>query len=170
MQHAVVVMGVAASGKSAVGAALAEALGVPFVDGDDLHPPGNLRKMMAGVPLGDADRAGWLDALASRVRTAGATGGLLLAASALRRAYRDRLRAAGPVTFVYLRADRDVLAARLAARRGHFFPPALLDSQLAVLEAPGDDPGDPAVVVDAAQPPPEVVAAALRSLGAPAGG
>lgn len=130
-----VVMGVAGSGKSAVGTLLAERLGVVFADGDAFHPPANLAKMAAGIPLDDADRAPWLDAIAAWLAT---HADAVVACSALRRSYRDRLRGPG-VRFIYLRGTRDLLAQRLANRRDHFFPPQLLDSQLAALEEPGPD-------------------------------
>jgi gluconokinase len=139
----VVVMGVSASGKSTVGAALARDLGVPFVDGDDLHPAANIAKMSRGVPLDDADRMPWLDAVGARLADGAAHGGVVVACSALRRAYRDRLRAAAPTTvFVHLDADAETLARRAQGRHGHFMPASLLVSQLATLEPLGaDEPG-----------------------------
>lgn len=130
-------MGVSGCGKSSLGAALAAALALPFTDADDLHPAANRAKMAAGQPLTDADRWPWLQAVGAVL--AGGAG--VVACSALRRTYRDRLReAAGPVQFLHLVAPRKVIAQRLAARRGHFMPLALLDSQLATLEplAPGE--------------------------------
>ena len=132
-----VVMGVSGCGKSSLGATLAAALALPFTDADDLHPAANRAKMAAGQPLTDADRWPWLLAVGAVL----AKGAGVVACSALRRAYRDRLReAAGPVQFLHLVAPREVIAERLAARRGHFMPLALLDSQLATLEplAPGE--------------------------------
>jgi gluconokinase len=136
----VVVMGVSGSGKSSFGAALAEALGARFLDADDLHPPANRQKMAAGIALDDDDRGPWLDAvavwMAERIRT-GQPG--VVACSALRRRYRDRLCAAGAgVRFVYLAVSRAELEARMRARV-HFMPVTLLDSQLAALEPPGAD-------------------------------
>jgi gluconokinase len=130
-----VVIGVSGSGKTTVGKLLAARLGVPFADGDGFHSPANLAKMAAGTALDDADRAPWLDAIAAWLD---AHPRCVVACSALRRAYRDRLRRPD-VCFVYLHGPRDVLASRLAARPSHFFPPALLDSQLAALEPPGPD-------------------------------
>ncbi|MEN2738525.1 gluconokinase [Microbacterium sp. X-17] len=140
---AVVVMGVSASGKSTVGAALARDLGVPFVDGDDLHPAANVAKMSRGVPLDDADRMPWLDAIGARLAEAAGHGGLVVACSALKRAYRDRLRAAAPTTvFVHVWADPETLVRRATARTGHFMPASLLVSQLATLEPLAvDEPG-----------------------------
>lgn len=157
-----VVMGVAGSGKSVIGAALARALGMPFLDADDLHPADNVARMRAGIPLTDADRAGWLDAIAVRLSAATRAGaGLVVACSALKRAYRDRLRAGAPtVRFVFLRGDRELIAARLGQRRGHFMPPALLDSQLATLEEPDAD--ERAWTVDVSQTPERIVGDLLR--------
>lgn len=135
----VVQMGVSGSGKSTTGAALAAALGWPFIDADDLHPPANVAKMAAGTPLTDADRWPWLDRIVMGLRRVTASGGnAVLACSALKKAYRDRLATAGDVRFVYLRGDRETIAARLAARRHRYMPATLLDSQFATLEVPGD--------------------------------
>jgi gluconokinase len=136
-----VVMGITGSGKSTVGAMLATRLGVDFVEGDDYHPPENVRRMASGIPLTDDDRAGWLQALATRIREANNTGtGLVLTCSALKRSYRDVLRTAAPeLRFVFLDGPRALIAQRLAERRGHFMPASLIDSQLATLEAPASD-------------------------------
>jgi gluconokinase len=134
-----VVMGVSGSGKSTVGLALARQLGWDFEEGDALHPSANVAKMAAGHPLDDADRAPWLTAVAAWLAAeiaAGCDG--VITCSALRRRYRDRLRRP-EVVFVYLAVPRAELVRRLAARRGHFMPPSLLDSQLAELEEPGPD-------------------------------
>ena len=135
-----VLCGVAGSGKTAVGQRVADRLGLPFFDADDAHPPANVARMRAGTPLTDADRAPWLAALTARLGAWACedTGGVL-ACSALRAAYRDSLRAGAPrLRFVLLTAPPTTLGERLSARRGHFFPPALLASQLAALE-PGPD-------------------------------
>lgn len=134
----IVIMGVSGCGKSTVGAALAEAMGIPYRDGDDLHPPANVEKMRAGIPLADDDRWPWLDRVAATLRD-GAP--VIVGCSALRRAYRDRIRAGagGPVQFVHLTGSREVIAARMADRKGHYMPPSLLDSQFATLEPPGTD-------------------------------
>jgi gluconokinase len=137
-----VVMGVSGSGKSTVGSALAAELGVPFVDADDLHPVANVEKMASGIPLTDDDRWPWLRLVGERLSGAGTTG-MVVACSALKRAYRDAIRAEAPgVRFVFLDASRALLEARVANRPTHFMPASLLDSQLASLEplAP-DEPG-----------------------------
>lgn len=146
----VIVMGVAGSGKTTVGAALAAALGWRFVDADDHHAAESIAKMARGEPLGDADRWPWLDRLRAIV-DAGLAGGerLVLACSALKASYRERLAggAAGRVRFVYLAGSAELFRGRLAGRAGHFMKPAMLDSQLATLEVPAD-----AVEVDAGVP------------------
>lgn len=139
MSLRIVVMGPSGSGKSTVGAALAETLGARFVDGDDLHPPINVEKMSAGVPLDDDDRAPWLRAVGAALRDEDL---IVMACSALRRRYREAIRAAAPdAFFVELVVDRSLLAARLGARADHFMPAALLDSQLEALEPLGEDEG-----------------------------
>jgi len=134
-----VVMGVSGSGKSTVGAALAARLNLPFEDADALHPAANIARMTAGIALTDADRWPWLDRVAAEIARwrAARTGGVI-ACSALKRAYRDRL-AAPDVTFVYLAEPPAVIRARLAHRRGHFMPPTLVDSQFETLEEPEPD-------------------------------
>lgn len=134
-----IVMGVSGCGKSTIGALLAEALGARFFDGDDFHPAANIAKMSRGEALTDADRWPWLDRVAAEL--ARGPGPVVGACSALRRAYRDRLSAgpAGRVGFVWLSGDKALIAARMAARQGHFMPPGLLDSQFATLEPPGPD-------------------------------
>src|SRR5262245_11668273 len=132
-------MGVAGSGKTTIGALFARARSLPFVEGDDLHPPENVRRMAAGIPLTDDDRLPWLLAIAARLRDAHRAGhGLVVACSALKRSYRDLLRTRGTadVRFVFLAGSRSLLLERLAGRRGHFMPPSLLDSQLGTLEEP----------------------------------
>jgi len=137
-----VVMGVCGSGKSLIGAQLARELDIEFVEGDGLHPPDNVTRMAAGIPLTDDDRHGWLIAIAARLREAKRAGvGLVVSCSALKRRYRDLLRTGGEadVRFVYLAGSRALLAERMTHRRGHFMPPSLLDSQLATLEQPSPD-------------------------------
>ncbi len=152
-----VVMGIAGSGKSTIGAALAHVLAVDFVEGDDYHPLENVRRMAAGIPLSDGDRAGWLRMLANRIGESRSSGtGLVVTCSALRRSYRDVLREAAPdLQFVFLKGPLALIADRLAARRGHFMPASLLDSQLATLEEPGRD--EVAWLCDISRPAQEIV-------------
>jgi gluconokinase len=134
----IVLMGVTGAGKSTVGRLLGSRLGWPFFDGDDYHPPANLAKMAGGHPLDDGDRAGWLERLARVIgQLSAGDQPAVLACSALKRGYRDRLRAAGrDVRFVYIEARPGLLRQRLAERPEHFMPASLLDSQLATLEEP----------------------------------
>ncbi|MBC5764868.1 gluconokinase [Ramlibacter albus] len=157
----VVVMGVAGCGKSEVGARLARALQLPLVEGDDFHPASNVDKMRRGVPLDDADRAGWLRTLAAEL--AARPQGAVLTCSALKRAYRDTLRTgAAGLRFVHLALTPEQAAARVAARTDHFYPPSLVTSQFAALEDPSGEPG--VVVVDASAPLTDVVERALAGL------
>lgn len=160
----IVVMGVSGCGKSTVGRALAAALGLPFVEGDDLHPPRNVAKMRSGTPLTDDDRRDWLATLAEVLAGAAARGhGVVVSCSALKRRYRDQLRAGAPGTrFVYLHGTPELLAERLAARRHAYMPASLLESQLQTLEAPAAD--EAAIELDIAQPAESLVAEALRRL------
>ncbi|MEM8706217.1 MAG: gluconokinase [Actinomycetota bacterium] len=153
----VVVMGVAGSGKSVVGQAVAGRLGRPFTDADDLHPEANVEKMRRGEPLTDDDRRPWLDAVGSALAASPAP---VVACSALKRAYRDRLRSHAPdVRFVHLDGDRDLIADRMAERVDHFMPLSLLDDQFSTLEPlDADEPGR-AVPIDGTVA--EVVAAAV---------
>jgi gluconokinase len=150
----VLVMGVSGSGKSVVGVRLATRLGLPHLDADSLHPEANVRKMRTGTPLTDIDRGPWLDAVASRI--AAASGGIVLSCSALRRAFRDRLRAASPdLRLVFLTGPDDLIRSRLAGRVGHFMPASLLASQLATLEPPTAD--EQPIVTDISPPPEDIV-------------
>lgn len=140
MTESVVIMGVAGCGKSSLGAALAQSLNLSLLEGDDRHSAASRDKMRQGIALTDADRAGWLDELASELRARPA--GLVLTCSALRRAYRERLRLAAPgLRFIYLEISRDEALARVAARSSHFFNASLVDSQFATLEPPLGEPG-----------------------------
>jgi gluconokinase len=145
---AIVVMGVAGCGKTAVGEALAKALGADFIEGDRLHPPENVARMARGEPLTDALREGWLDAIGERIATSAAGGRKAVAAcSALKRAYRGRLSCFCPdIVFLYLKIDRETAWRRVANRKGHFMPASLVDSQFATLEEPAAD--ERAVMVD----------------------
>ena len=158
-----VIMGVSGSGKSLIGAQLGAALQIDFVEGDDLHPPENVQRMAAGVPLTDDNRRGWLLRIAARLHDAQrARIGLVVSCSALKRIYRDLLRASGSrdVQFVYLAGSRELLAERLAKRRGHFMPASLLESQLAILEEPSPD--EHAWVCDIRETPDAIVAELVR--------
>ena len=157
-------MGVCGSGKSTVGRLLADALGLRFVEGDDLHPPRNVALMAAGTPLTDDDRAEWLDAVAEQLTAADNTGAVLTC-SALRRRYRDRLRAVAPdLRLVHLHGDGACLAERLHGRSGHYMPATLLPSQLAALELPAAD--EHALVADIGRPPEQIVGEVHRRLTA----
>ncbi|MET9730353.1 gluconokinase [Streptomyces sp. NPDC006458] len=157
-------MGVSASGKSTVGARVAQRLGVPFLEGDDLHPAANRAKMASGHPLDDGDRGPWLAALADRVRAAaaGELGGVV-SCSALKRAYRDHLRGTGAnLYFVYLALDHRLAEQRIAGRQGHFMPPSLLDSQYEILQPlEADEPG---VTIDASGSREQVLALVVQDL------
>ncbi|HVW68663.1 MAG TPA: gluconokinase [Steroidobacteraceae bacterium] len=156
MSTPIVVMGVSGSGKSTVGALMARQLGLPFVDGDDLHSSHNKEKMAARIPLDDADRAPWLEAVGAVL----AQGPVIVACSALRRRYRDKLRSVAPsLRLVYLQGSRAILTNRLAGRTHAFMPSELLDSQLATLEAPEPDEG--ALTLDISTPPAELTAIAV---------
>lgn len=138
----IVLMGVAGCGKTSVGLALAGRLGIPFLDADDFHTPENVAKMAGGVPLTDDDRWPWLDRVAGALVEHAARDGLALAGcSALRRIYRQRMTdaAGAPILFILLDGPRDLIAERMAARRDHYMPPSLLDSQIAILEPPEAD-------------------------------
>ena len=162
----VIVMGVCGCGKTTVGRALARELGCEFLDADDFHPEANVAKMAQGIALTDDDRWPWLDAIVAAMRERAARGsGAVIACSALKEAYRDRLRrgvgAVDEVRIVFLKGDAATIGARLASRRGHYMPASLLESQFAALEEPGN-----AIVVDIRQPTQDQAreaAAALRS-------
>lgn len=159
-----IVMGVTSSGKSTVGEALAQRLGWPFRDADSFHPPENVAKMSRGEALDDGDRAPWLAAIAGWIDGLRAEGGHgVVTCSALKRAYREVIAGGRPdVRLVYLKGDRALIGARMAARRHHFMPPSLLDSQFATLEEPGAEEGPIVVGVDAE--PGDIVDVVLGSL------
>jgi gluconokinase len=164
MATCILLMGVAGSGKTEIGRLLADRLGFEFLDADAFHPPANVERMRQGIPLVDADRWPWLDRLAAEIGDRLAEGrGLVLACSALARRYRDRLGIGRPgVRLVHLDGDRDLIAARLAGRRGHFMNPALLESQFALLERPSEE--EHPIAVDVAAPPPEIVNRIIAAL------
>lgn len=162
IEHPVVVMGVAGCGKSSLGAALAAAEGAPLIEGDAYHSVSNREKMRRGIPLDDADRAGWLDTLAAELAGRGANA--VLTCSALKRAYRERLRAAAPgLRFVFMEIDPASARARIEARDAHFFAPSLVASQFAALESPVGEPG--VLRVDALAPLPQLQAEVRAWLG-----
>ena len=163
----VVMMGVSGSGKTAVGAALAQRLRVPFADADDFHPPENIAKMSAGVPLTDDDREPWLRTIATWLGEHARHGGVV-ACSALKRSYRDLLREhATHTVFLHLHGDRDTLAARVAGRPGHFMPAALIDSQFATLEhLQADEEG---AALDVSAPVDDLVEQSLQILATKGG-
>ncbi|MGW7303882.1 MULTISPECIES: gluconokinase [unclassified Streptomyces] len=162
--HVIVVMGVAGTGKTTIGPLLAARLGVPYAEGDDFHPQANIDKMSAGTPLDDEDRWPWLDAIGAWAHGRAGLGGVV-SSSALKRSYRDRLRAAAPgVLFVHLSGDRELIESRMRQRQGHFMPTALLDSQFATLQPlQADEAG---VVVDVSGTPEEITARAVAALDA----
>ncbi|MBT2510445.1 gluconokinase [Streptomyces sp. ISL-98] len=164
--HVVVVMGVAGTGKTTIGPLLADRLGVPYAEGDDFHPPANIAKMSAGTPLDDTDRWPWLDAIGQWAHSRAGLGGVV-SSSALKRSYRDRLRAAAPdAVFLHLTGDRELIESRMRERKGHFMPAALLDSQYAALQPLQED--EAGVSVDVTGTPEDITeraAAALRRLG-----
>ncbi|WP_137990332.1 gluconokinase [Streptomyces vilmorinianum] len=158
----VVVMGVAGTGKTTIGPLVADALGVPYAEGDDFHPAANVAKMSAGIPLDDADRGPWLDAIGRWAHDRAGLGGVV-SSSALKRIYRDRLRAAAPgVVFLHLTGDRELIERRMTERRGHFMPTALLDSQFATLQPLQED--EAGVAVDVSGSPEEIAARAVAAL------
>lgn len=164
-QRVIVVMGVAGTGKTTVGRLLAEALALPYAEGDAFHPAANVAKMSAGTPLDDADRWPWLDAIGDWIRGRAGLGGAggVVAASALKRSYRDRLRTAAPeAVFVHLTGARALVGQRMAARTGHFMPAVLLDSQFATLEPLQED--ELGVVVDVSGSPEDITERALAAL------
>lgn len=170
----IVVMGVTGVGKSTVGVLIADALGARFVDADEFHPAANVEKMRAGIPLDDIDRAPWLAALNALLADAGRRGeSIVLACSALKSAYRDALRNdVADFRLIHLRGARALVAARLAARKGHYMNPELLDSQFTALEVPADaieldigpTPGDLARVACAALRQPPAAASDMRAM------
>ena len=164
---AIVLLGVAGSGKSVAGSRLAAELGYRFIEGDQLHPPENVARMASGEPFTHAHRWGWLDTIGERLASSLATGhGAVAACSALKRIYRDRLRGKCPeVIFIYIAIDRETARTRVQLRKGHFMPPSLVDSQFATLEPPVKN--EDALTLDGTRPVGDLVAEMLRYLGEP---
>jgi gluconokinase len=160
---AIIVMGVSGAGKSTIAKALAERLNCELVEGDSLHPPGNVDKMSRGIPLGDDDRMPWLQAIAARIEVARrARRPIVVTCSALKRTYRDTLcDGRHDVGFVYLRGAKELIAARLAARKNHFMPAKLLDSQFAALQEPGAD--EPSIMVPI-EPAPDLIVESIVAM------
>ncbi len=160
----VVIMGVSGSGKSTVGRALADRAGIPFRDADDFHPPANVRAMAAGLPLTDEMRRPWLDAMNREIRQAAADSrSLVLACSALKRSYRDRLMQGAPeISLIYLQGGYEEILSRMHQRQGHFMPPSLLQSQLDTLQEP--TPDEHPVIISVTCSIEEIVNAALAGI------
>ena len=161
---ALVVMGVSGSGKTTVAELLARQLGWPFMEGDRLHPPANVEKMRQGTPLTDADRTPWLDQIGEELKSWAAAGKSgVLTCSALKRAYRDRIRSARPdVRFIYIKGSEALIEARVAARHHEYMPASLLRSQFDTLQEP--TPDEQVVTVDAGGSADEEVAAVIATL------
>ncbi|TCM80681.1 gluconokinase [Rhizobium sp. BK068] len=162
---AIIVMGVSGCGKSSIGLKISDALGMQFVEGDQLHPASNVEKMSKGIPLTDDDRMPWLDLIGETMKASlDREQGVIVSCSALKRTYRDRLRKAvnGKLLFVYLSGSKELLAKRMGERKGHFMPMSLLESQLATLEVPTGEPG--VVTVDIDDTIEGIAEAALRDL------
>ncbi len=158
-------MGVSGSGKTTVGTAVAAQLGLPFIEGDRLHPATNIEKMSRGIALDDADRWPWLDAVAQALAASAAkSNGAIAACSALKRSYRDHLRqgVGSNLRFIFLDVSRDELERRMSLREGHFMPATLLESQLATLERPANEAGT--LTVDGGASPEEIVRVAVSWL------
>ncbi|QOV38349.1 gluconokinase [Streptomyces ferrugineus] len=160
----IVVIGVSGTGKTTTARLLAKRLDIPFAEADDLHPSANIAKMSAGVPLDDADRQPWLEAIGRRLREGDVAGtGCVVACSALKRRYRDTLRAACPgAFFLHLTAGQEVLEERIGRRTGHFMPKTLIDSQLAALEPL--EPDERGAALDAGPAPPTIADKAMELL------
>ena len=163
-----VVMGVSGCGKSTFSQAIGDALGLEFADGDDLHAPESVAKMQAGIALDDADRWPWLDRIAAYLGTGSAApvyaAGRVIACSALKQSYRDRIRSRLPaVRFIFLDGDTELIKRRMSHRKGHFMPPGLLDDQLRTLQRPGADETD-VITLDMAQPIAQMVQQATARL------
>ncbi|WP_337266160.1 gluconokinase [Oryzifoliimicrobium ureilyticus] len=162
---AIIVMGVSGSGKTSIGEEIARRLNMAFLEGDSLHPAANIEKMSKGIPLDDEDRMPWLDKIGEQMKSSLNRGeSLIVSCSALKRIYRERLRAAagGKLSFVYLDGSKALLTDRMKHRTGHFMPVSLLESQLNTLEVPTGEPGVVTVDIDASVP--EIAASAVQQL------
>ncbi|MBX2882067.1 MAG: gluconokinase [Granulosicoccus sp.] len=166
MTRLYVVMGVAGSGKSSIGTAIANAVGGTYIDGDDYHPAANIEKMSRGDPLGDDDRWPWLETVAKELQAI--EGIALIGCSALKKTYRDLIRKAckEPVTFIFLSGSKDLIASRMASREGHFMPTTLLDSQFSTLEVPTTE--ELVLTVDIDATPESIVKRVIEQLGSSA--
>ncbi len=163
--QAIVVMGVSGCGKSSIGEGLAAHFGLPFMEGDRLHPPANVEKMSLGTPLTDDDRWPWLERIGAEIKTRLAEGsGIIVSCSSLKKSYRDLLRrgAGGKLTFIYLHGSPELLAERMLARKGHFMPASLLESQLQTLENPTGEPGVLTIPIDGSMD--QIVSLAIAAL------
>ncbi|NTF40981.1 gluconokinase [Rhizobium rhizogenes] len=164
---ALIVMGVSGSGKTSIGEGVAARLGVHFIEGDALHPAANVEKMSKGIPLTDEDRWPWLEKIGQEIAASLSKGeGIAVSCSALKRTYRERLRAAagGHLYFVYLDGSKELLTKRMGERKGHFMPASLLESQLQTLEVPTGEPG--VVTVDIDDTIDGIVEASIKALSA----
>lgn len=164
---AIIIMGVSGSGKSSIGEGVAEKLGIHFIEGDALHPAANVEKMSKGIPLTDEDRWPWLETIGREITESLAKGeGIAVSCSALKRVYRERLRASagGHLYFIYLDGSKELLTKRMGERKGHFMPASLLESQLQTLEIPTGEPG--VVTVDIDTTIDAIVDASVKSLKA----
>jgi gluconokinase len=167
-RHLLVVMGVSGCGKSTFSQALGNAMGLRVADGDDFHAPQSVAKMQSGIALDDEDRWPWLDRIATYLAQGpdadAAERGRIISCSALKRAYRDRIRSARtPIKFIFLDGDAELIRSRLALRTGHFMPPDLLDDQLRTLQRPGSDETD-VITVNMAQPLTQLVEQVTQNL------
>jgi gluconokinase len=158
-----IIMGVSGCGKSTVGSLVAERLGWSFIEGDEYHPAANVEKMRSGIPLTDADRAGWLSSLASVIDGYSSRGeSAVVSCSALKATYRERLRVSPEVRFVYLRGDYATIEGRMRARTGHFMKAGMLKSQFAILEEPAD-----ALTIDIGPAPEDIATCVIARLAIP---